>query len=178
MANIGIVYTENYKGKDGKDAQAIIMDMRTLTERKKMTISVNINKYPDGKVNKNISPGKENYPDYHIWYNPSSRGEARPSTIIGNISNAVSQDGQTQYKKGKIFDPFLSPYNIYFSLFSVDEQKKIMPEHIYNIVAEPMRTQNSNSSNNSYGQQHAQPIYEYQTIPKDEDIQEEAQRAF
>jgi len=161
MAQIGRVYSDSYT-KDRKKYPLIILDIRTITTRKKFTIAVNKMKYPDGVVNENITQGKEDYPDYNIWYNTSARGESLPSVIVGSVRNSVSENGLA-YKKARIFDPFLSKHSIYFTLFSVDDDKKIDANHLYNVVAEPYRNMNNtsnqtnqtavptdNSSNDSY----------------------------
>lgn len=179
MANIGRVYTESYTNSKKEEVKIITLDIRTITFRKKFSISVNKNKYPDGVVNKNIAQGKENHPDYHIWYNVSNRGESLPSVIVGNVSNAVSENGLA-YKKGKIFDPFLSRYNIYFTLFSVDADKKIDKDHLYNVVAEAYKK----PTTNYYDGANAMPAYQsesnaphtYETTY--ETIDKEAEEAF
>jgi len=137
MANIGRVYKDSYM-KDGKKFPLLILDIRTINIRKKFSISVNKNKYADGSVTSQPVVGKEEHPDYHIWYNFSNRGESLPSQIVGDIRNAVSENGLA-YKKAKLFDPFLSDKNIYFTLFEVDEDKKIDKHHLYNVVAQPYR---------------------------------------
>lgn len=145
MANIGTVYRSSYK-KEGKDIPLIMLDIRTLTQRKKLTISVNKLKYPSGVVGNEIAQGKEEHPDYHIWANFSNRGEAIPSVVVGNLKDAVSENG-VAYKRGKLFDPFVSKENIYFTLFAAYEDDKIKnPNLLYNVVAEPYRrmTQQSN----------------------------------
>ena len=137
MAQIGRVYKDSYV-KNGKEFPLLVLDIRTISIRKKFTISVNKNKYENGDVTSIAVQGKEEHPDYHIWYNFSNRGESIPSVIVGNIKNAIS-DGGLAYKRAKIFDPFLSKENIYFTLFSVDADKKIDKNHLYNVVAEPYR---------------------------------------
>lgn len=155
MAQIGRVYKDSYT-KNGKVYPLLTLDIRTITVRKKFTISVNKNKYPDGKVTSQPVQSKEDCPDYHIWTNLSNRGESLPSVIVGNIKNAVSENGLA-YKRAKIFDPFVSKENIYFTLFSVDEDKKIDTDHLYNAVAEPYRKMNTNSQQH---EQQAQPSYD------------------
>lgn len=139
MANIGRVYKDSYM-KDGKKFPLLTLDIRTLSIRKKFTISVNKNKYADGNVMSPIELGKEEHPDYHIWYNFSNRGESIPSQIVGDIRNAVSENNLA-YKKAKLFDPFLFDKNIYFTLFSVDDDKKQDDDHLYNVVAQAYRPQ-------------------------------------
>jgi hypothetical protein len=61
-----------------------------------------------------------------------------------------------KYKKGNIFDPFIQKEAIYFTLFSIDEDKKIDKDHLYNVVAQPyIKNQNNNQTN-----QQAEPNYE------------------
>jgi len=154
MANIGTVYKSSYK-KGNEVIQAIILDIRTITLRKQFTISVNKLKFPDGKIGTPIAEGKEDHPDYHIWTNFSNRGESIPSVIVGSIKNAVSERG-LEYKRCKIFDPFISKENIYFTLFSVDKEKRIDENHLYNVVAEPYRRM---PQDNSGYKQNVQPSY-------------------
>jgi len=163
MANIGIVYRDSYK-KEGKDIPIIMLDIRTISIRKKFTISVNKNKYPDGVVNDNIVQGKEDYPDYHIWCNMANRGETGRSEIVGSIKDAVAEGSGLKYKRCKIFDPFISEKNIYFTLFSVDEDKKRDASHVYNVVAQPYQKPQS-EYNNTQNEQTAQPSYDGQNIP-------------
>ncbi|MDQ7067752.1 MAG: hypothetical protein Q9M40_07155 [Sulfurimonas sp.] len=156
MANIGTVYKSSYK-KDGVDVPLIMLDIRTLTQRKKLTISVNKVKYPSGAVTGAIADGKSEYPDYHIWANFSNRGESIPSVIVGNIKDAVS-DGGLKYKRAKLFDPFVSKENIYFTLFSVDDDAKLVnPNLLYNVVAQPYRKP---TTQDSQYQQQANPTYD------------------
>lgn len=158
MANIGFVCRDSYT--QGKEViPTISIEFRTITTRKKFTIAVNKLKYPDGKINSTPLPDKIDHPDYHIWANLSNRGESLPSVIVGNIKNEVSEKG-VKYKKGKIFDPFISRENIYFTLFEVEEGKKINKDHIYNVVAEPYRKPNNANGGNGYSNQAAQPYYD------------------
>jgi len=158
MANIGTVYKDSYI-KDGKDIPLIKLDIRTITQRKKFTISVNKHKYVDGVLKKeNIIQGKEEHPDYHIWANFSNRGESIPSVIVGSVKNAVSQHGLA-YKSAKIFDPFISRYSIYFTMFEASvEDKEKNKDLLYNVVASPY--QPNATSNNSEPQ--AYPSYDTQ----------------
>lgn len=154
MANIGRVYKDSYK-KEGKELPLLILDMRTISTRKKFTIAVNKIKYTDGIVNKNIAQGKEEHADYHLWYNMSNRGESLPSVVVGSLRNEISDNGLA-YKRGNIFDPFISKENIYFTLFSVDADKKIDENHLYDVIAQPYRKIQNNDYNNA---QAAQPSY-------------------
>jgi uncharacterized protein (DUF736 family) len=156
MANIGTVYKSSYK-KGTEVFPTIILDIRTITLRKQFTIAVNKLKFPEGKIDTPVAVGKEDHPDYHIWTNLSNRGESLPSVIVGNIKNAVSENG-VKYKRCKIFDPFISKENIYFTLFSVDAEKRIDENHLYNVVAEPYRRMTQNSGGNDYSQ-NVQPSY-------------------
>lgn len=155
MAQIGTVYKDSYKSGN-EQVPIITLDIRTMTFRKKFTLSVNKFKYPDGKINGIIAAGKEDHPDYHIWANFSGRGESIPSVIVGNATNLISPN-RVAYKRCKIFDPFVSKENIYFALFAVDKEKRIDENHIYNAVADPYR--NTTTSNGSNHQQSAQPSY-------------------
>lgn len=162
MANIGWVYKSSYYNKKKEhNEETIILDLRTLTTRKQLTISVNRLKYPDGVVNKNISLGKEDHPDYHIWANFSNRGESLPSVIVGNMKNHKSEDGKTNYKRGKIYDPFVQNQYIYFTLFATAPEKKITPEHIFDVVSEPYKpNQNANTANAGGYSSAAAPSYD------------------
>jgi len=151
MAQIGRVYKDSYV-KGGNVIPLITLDIRTITVRKKFTISVNKLKFPDGKTVAQggvAAQGKEEHPDYHIWTNLSNRGESLPSVIVGNIKDAVSENGLA-YKRAKIFDPFVQKESIYFTLFAVDDEKKIDENHLYNVVAEPYR-----KMSNTQGQENA-----------------------
>jgi len=175
MAQIGRVYKDSYV-KGGNVIPLIILDIRTITVRKKFTISVNKIKFPEGKtVAQGGVPvqGKEEHPDYHIWTNLSNRGESLPSVIVGNIKDAVSENGLV-YKRAKIFDPFVQKESIYFTLFAVDDDKKIDENHLYNVVAEPYRKMsNTQGQDNapaqaSYASESSNQSYEKQdgsTIP-------------
>ena len=162
MANIGRVYQDSYKGRDGKEVKFIQLDLRTISTRKKFTISVNKLKYVDGiQKSENIIQGKEDHPDFHIWANFSNRGESLKSVIVGSVKNMVSQSGLA-YKSAKIFDPFLSRYNLYFSLFSVsEEEKKENPNLLYNVVASPYQANTTNSQGSQETQ--ANPSYASET---------------
>lgn len=138
MANIGKVYKDSYM-KDGNKIPTLILDIRTITVKKKFSITVNVFKWESGKVG--VGPaasGKEDYPDYHIWYNINNRGESFPSEIVGNIKEAISENG-LKYKKGSIFDPFVQKESIYFSLFPIDEDKKKDKDQLYNVVVNPYK---------------------------------------
>lgn len=159
MANIGKVYRDSYE-KDGKQVPLIMLDIRTISIRKKFTIAVNRLKWESGVVGKGaLAAGKEEHPDYHIWYNMSNRGESIPSEIVGNIKDMISENG-VKYKKGNIFDPFIQKEAIYFTLFPIDEDKKRDKNQLYNVVAQPYRKMNNN---NNYQQQAAQPNYKQQS---------------
>jgi hypothetical protein len=158
MANIGKVYRDSYD-KDGKQVPLIMLDIRTISIRKKFTIAVNKLKWESGVVGKGVAvAGKEDHPDYHIWYNMSNRGESIPSEIVGSIKDMVSEGG-VKYKKANIFDPFIQKEAIYFTLFPIDEDKKIDKNQLYNVVAQPYRKMNNNQN---YQQQAAQPNCEQQ----------------
>lgn len=115
----GVTYTE------------LVMDIRTITTRKKFNINLNKIKYPDGDIKK-PKEGYEDFPDYLLWYNINGKGEALPQEHVGNISNAISKDGK-EYKKGFFYDPFISTQPIYFSIHPVE--KETVEGHIFNVVA-------------------------------------------
>jgi uncharacterized protein (DUF736 family) len=139
--DIGKVYKDQYKHKvSGDMIDTIILDIRTITVMKSFTISVNVLKFPSGKIGSPIAEGKEDHPDYHIWANFGKRGESLPSQMVGNLYNKRSDEG-VNYKKGHIFDPFVSPHKIYFALFAVKDDRKINDKHIFNVVAEPQKVQ-------------------------------------
>lgn len=156
MANIGKVYRSSYE-KDGKPVPTIIMEIRTLTMKKEFTIAVNKNKWESGIVGSGpIVQGKEEHPDYHIWAFVGKRGESI-SEIVGSIKDAEKQETGLKYKRANIFDPFIQKESIYFTLFAVDEDKKIDKNHLYNVVSQPYR---ANASNHQ--QQTATPNYNNQ----------------
>jgi len=150
------VYKSSYK-KGTEVIPTIVLDIRTITLRKQFTIALNKLKFPAGKLGTPIAEGKEEHPDYHIWTNLSNRGESLPSVIVGNIKNAVSEKG-VEYKRCKIFDPFISRENIYFTLFTVDIEKRIDENHLYNVVAEPYRKMTQDNNSGGYNQ-NVQPSY-------------------
>ena len=157
MAKIGKVYRSSYD-KDGKQVPTIIMEIRTLTLKKEFTIAVNKNKWASGIVGTGEAvQGKEDYPDYHIWAFLGKRGEAI-SEIVGSVKDAISENS-LKYKRANIFDPFIQKEAIYFTLFAVDEDKKIDKNHLYNVVAQPYR---ANASNHQ--QQTATPNYNNQQL--------------
>lgn len=162
MANIGRVYKSSYVNKDKVVVNTIMLEIRTLSVKHTLSISVNKLKYPDGIVNGNIVAGKEEHPDYHIWANLAKRGESGWSEIVGNVRNAVSEQGLA-YKRAVIFDPFLSKENIYFTLFSVEAEKKVDENHLYNVVAQPFRNMSESNHQNT---QVAQPTYQAGTPPQ------------
>jgi hypothetical protein len=159
--NIGRVEKDSYV-KDGVKVPTYIMDIRTVTFRKKFTLSVNKDKYKDGIIKpENIKAGSENKPDYHIWANLANRGETMRSEIVGSLKNYKSEKG-VFYKKGYLFDPFIQNTRIYITLFAVDENRKKNEEHIYNVVCEPYM------DNRGQGQQQAQPSYNANETGNDE----------
>lgn len=159
MATIGRVYRDSYT-KGDKTYPTIVLDIRTITQRKKFTIAVNKHKYQDGNIHGTPAQGKEDHPDFHVWANFSNKGESLPSVIVGNISNAVSENG-LKYKRGKLFDPFVQRESIYFTLFEVSEDKRIDESHIYDVVAEAYR-KIQNTEGQTYSPS-AQPNYDAST---------------
>jgi len=116
----------------GKIHTELVMDIRTISLKKKFTIDMNKIKYPDGDMN-SPKEGCEDYPDYLLWYNVNAKGEALPREHIGNISNIVSGDGSV--KRGFIFDPFIQAEPIYFSIFPVEKEKVTEEGHLFNVLA-------------------------------------------
>ena len=142
---IGRVFLDSYE-VDGKKIPFIMMDIRTISIKKKFTIAVNTQKWESNKVGQGAIPqGKENYPDYNIWCSNALRGEVKWDEIVGSISDETSQGG-LKYKKGKIFDPFIQKENIYFALFSVEDNKKVTKDHLYDVVVEPYRKMNNDET--------------------------------
>lgn len=156
MARIGRVYKSSYVNRDKETVQTILLDIRTISAKHTFTISVNKVKYPDGAINANIAAGKEEHPDYHIWANLAKRGESGWSEIVGNVRNAVSEGG-VAYKRAVLFDPFISKENIYFTLFSVEKEKKVDENHLYDVIAQPYRNMSGGAE---YKASTAQPNYE------------------
>lgn len=142
--NIGRVFNETYKNREGKEVVNRVLDLRTLAGRKKFSISINKNKYDGTKVKEEM----EDKPDFHIWYNFSNRGESLPSEIVGSIKNAVS-DGGVAYKKGNITDPSFDGGVLWFAMFEVEKEKKLTDNHTHNVSWSPPRSQSQNYSNNS-----------------------------
>lgn len=130
---IGRVYRDSFES-GGKTIPTLVMDVRTVSVRKKFTIAVNKLKFPSGKVDGAFADGMEAEADWIIWGNFSGRGESLPSVIVGELRREVSHGG-LEYKKGFLFDPFLSPYEIGFALF----EDKGETDMLYSIVAEPYR---------------------------------------
>lgn len=162
---IGKVYRGQYKHKtSGEMIDTIIMDIRTISIMKSFTLSVNGLKFPSGKIGSPIAHGKEDHPDYHIWANFSKRGESLPSVIVGNLYNKKSED-RVNYKKGHIFDPFISPNKIYIALFEVKDDRKANNDHIFNVIAEPYKPINQTSI---YQNEAAIPNYSEDDAPKNE----------
>lgn len=162
---IGKVYKSQYKHKlSGEMIDTIIMDIRTLTLMKTFTVSVNILKFPSGKIGSPIANGNEDEPDYHIWANFSKRGESLKSVIVGELNNKRSEDG-VRYKKGYIFDPFASPNKIYIAWFEVKGDRKINDEHIFNVVAIPYKPINQSAP---YQNAAAVPNHGEDDIPRNE----------
>lgn len=163
---IGKVYKDQYKHKtSGAMIDTIIMDIRTISLMKTFTISVNVLKFPSGKIGSPIAHGKENHPDYHIWANFSKRGESSLSVMVGNLHNKKSEDG-LNYKKGHIFDPFVSPNKIYFALFAVKDDRKVNDKHIFNVIAEPYKPINQTPQ---YQNEAAIPDYGEDGMARNED---------
>jgi len=119
--------------KEGKKYPQLVLDIRTITVKKKFTLDLNKMKYPTGKLDE-IKKGCEKLPDYSIWYNINNRGEGLPKVCMGHINNMKSKEGK-DYKQGFIYDPFVQKEPIYFTLHSVDEDRKSEENHLYNVLS-------------------------------------------
>lgn len=158
--NIGRVLEEEYQDKkDGKTKKNKVLDLRTLDTRKRFTISLNKNKYPDGKT---IATGQETKADFHIWYNFSNRGESLPSEIVGGFKKEKSKEG-LNYLRGYIYDPSFAGGILWISAFEVDDTKKTQSNHTHNIAWSPPRRRDD--GNYGQSQQVAQPNYYQGEVP-------------
>jgi hypothetical protein len=108
---IGRVYEEDVNVK-GQLQKYIKLDIRTITQRKKLTITPNTSK-----------ASGEDY-DYFVWHNPSSRGESVMSDIVGGI---FEKDGVMT--NGMIFDPFVPNGKIAI------EFKTTRYEHMFDVLS-------------------------------------------
>lgn len=151
--NIGRVLEEEYTAKDGTKQKSKVLDLRTLTLRKRFNVSLNKNKYPDGKT---VAAGQEEKADFHIWHNFANRGESGMSEIVGGFKKAVSENG-LNYLQGYIYDPSFEGGILWISAFAVDKQKQPDAQHTHNIVWSPKKKE---YTQNGYHQdQRAEPSY-------------------
>jgi len=125
--NIGKVFNDSYETK-GLKIPILTLDIRTVSFKRKFTISVNRYKWQSGAIGQGIPfSGEENSPDYHIWYNIANRSEAMPSEIVGSIDRKDS-------KNCVILDPFSANGCIKFKLIPTTKENRLNKEHIYNAV--------------------------------------------
>ncbi len=172
--NIGRVLEEEYKDKEGKKKKNKVLDLRTLDMRKRFTVSLNKNKYPDGKT---VAQGQENKADFHIWYNFSNKGESLPSEIVGGFKKETSKEG-LGYLRGYIYDPSFAGGILWISAFTVDEAKKTQPNHTHNIAWSPPKKREAGSYGQQAGQM-AEPNYYHDNVPVYvEEIEETGETVF
>ena len=158
--NIGRVLEESYTGKDGKEQKSKVLDLRTLTIRKRFNVSLNKNKYPDGKT---VAVGQEEKADFHIWYNFANKGESGMSEIVGGFKRAVSEGGLS-YLRGYIYDPSFAGGILWISAFATDDTKPHLPNHTHNIVWSPPKKREY-APNGNYQEQRAEPSYYQRDVP-------------
>lgn len=157
--NIGRVLEEEYVDKEGLKQRSKVLDLRTLTIRKRFNVSLNKNKYPDGKT---VAAGQEEKADFHIWYNFANRGESGMSEIVGGFKRAVSEGG-LNYLRGYIYDPSFAGGILWVSAFAVDKNKPHQDGHTHNIVWSPPRKKEYTP--NGYQEQRAEPNYYHNEVP-------------
>lgn len=158
--NIGRVLEESYTSKDGKEQKSKVLDLRTLTIRKRFNVSLNKNKYPDGKT---VADGQEEKADFHIWYNFANKGESGMSEIVGGFKRAVSEGGLS-YLRGYIYDPSFAGGILWISAFATDDTKPHAPNHTHNIVWSPPKKREF-TPNGNYQEQRAEPSYYQGSVP-------------
>lgn len=158
--NIGRVLEEEYTDKEGKKQKSKVLDLRTLAVRKRFNVSLNKNKYPDGKT---VAAGQEEKADFHIWYNFANRGESGMSEIVGGFKKAVSENG-LNYLRGYIYDPSFTGGILWISAFAVDKDKPYQEGHTHNIVWSPPKKREF-TPNQGYQEQRAEPAYYHSGIP-------------
>ncbi len=165
--NIGrLLKGENkWTSQDGTPQESDVLDIRTTTFRKRYTLSVNIKKHSSGKViPSQVKEEDKDKPDWHIWWNPSNRGESLPSEIVGSLKLSKSEKGLI-YQRGSIQDPTFDGGVMWISVFVLTEDdKKTQLNHHGNIVLSAPRKQQNNNQNGYSQQEMAQPTYdiEYQ----------------
>lgn len=158
--NIGRVLEEEYTGKDGTKQKSKVLDLRTLTLRKRFNVSLNKNKYPDGKT---VAAGQEEKADFHIWCNFANKGESGMSEIVGGFKKAVSESG-LNYLRGFIYDPSFAGGILWISAFSTDDKKPHLPNHTHNIVWSPPKKKEY-VPNGGNQEQRAEPAYYQNEMP-------------
>ena len=160
--NIGRLLKGENKWTDsqGNQKESDVLDIRTLNFRKRFTVSVNIKKHQSGVVKPSeVKLEDKEKPDWHIWWNPSSKGESLSSEIVGSLKLAKSESGLI-YQKGSLQDPTFDNGVMWISVFVLDDDKrKTAPNHHGNIAWSAPRKQNNNNQNN-YNQPMAQPTYQ------------------
>lgn len=158
--NIGRVLEEEYVDNNGVKQKSKVLDLRTLTLRKRFNVSLNKNKYPDGKT---VAEGQEEKADFHIWYNFANKGEKGMSEIVGGFKKAVSEGG-LNYLRGFIYDPSFVGGILWISAFATDDTKPHAPNHTHNIVWSPPKKKEY-VPNANYQEQRAEPAYYQDGIP-------------
>lgn len=158
--NIGRVLEERYTDKEGKEQKSKVLDLRTLTVRKRFNISLNKNKYPDGKA---VAAGQEEKADFHIWYNFANRGESGMSEIVGGFKRTTSEGG-LEYLRGYIYDPSFERGILWISAFAVDKSRPYEENHTHNIVWSPPKRREF-APNGGYQEQRAEPNYYHGNVP-------------
>lgn len=111
--------------RNGNEKSSDVLDIRTSMFRKKYAVSVNIKKHKDGEVKPNQVLAEDlNKPDWHIWWNPSNKGESLPSEIIGSLRLKKKEETGLIYQSGMLNDPTFDNGVIWFSVFLVDDENK------------------------------------------------------
>lgn len=127
---IGKVHKDSFD-KNGQTHQVIRLDLRTIMFRKKMTIAINRDKWPDGDPGRQApQKSKDGEPDYHLWANFSGRGESMPSQVVGRMDNVYDQDGK-QWKYGEVYDPSFGPEGLKFRLDAIPKEAKVDKDDLY-----------------------------------------------
>lgn len=161
--NIGRLLKGENKWTDaqGNAKESDVLDIRTSNFRKRYTVSVNMKKHSSGAVRPNeVQEEDKEKPDWHIWWNPSNRGEHLASEIVGSLKLARSEAGLL-YQRGSIQDPTFDNGVMWISVFVLDdENRKTQLNHHGNIAWSAPRKQNNNNQNSGYNQPMAQPSYQ------------------
>ena len=161
--NIGrLLKAENkWTDRQGNEKSSDVLDIRTSNFRKRYTVSVNIKKHKTGVVKPSeVNHENLNKPDWHIWWNPSNKGESLPSEIVGSLKLKKKEETGLVYQSGQINDPSFDNGVMWISVFIVDDKnKKTKENHHGNIAWSPPQRQTM-SQNQNYNQPMAQPTYE------------------